>query len=228
MAPHLLRGGCFFFPSSSVIWRRTRPTSVPLLLLSSAFLLLLFMSTVAFLLLILPTLFNFLVSNAPLLYRSLHSWLSPPYLYLVINGIIVSIAASSRFHHPHPSHDHLLILHASDDKQQQQPATTTTTTPPPPPRPIITSSYDDGDDYDHDLRRLSNAADADISTCTQVQVQQAAAEELVIDADLLLPLSIGIGKEQHSIEHKPLLSARFTAQRKGVTAGGPSTPKEGK
>ncbi|XP_039169755.1 uncharacterized protein LOC104445350 [Eucalyptus grandis] len=34
----------------------------------------------------------------PLLWLSLLSWLEPPYIYLVINGIIVTIAASSRLH----------------------------------------------------------------------------------------------------------------------------------
>ncbi|KAF8029784.1 hypothetical protein BT93_E2268 [Corymbia citriodora subsp. variegata] len=34
----------------------------------------------------------------PLLWLSLLSWLEPPYIYLVINGIIFTIAASSRLH----------------------------------------------------------------------------------------------------------------------------------
>ncbi|KAI6704996.1 hypothetical protein NL676_007958 [Syzygium grande] len=34
----------------------------------------------------------------PLLWLSLLSWLEPPYIYLVINGIIATIAASSRLH----------------------------------------------------------------------------------------------------------------------------------
>ncbi|KAF8031385.1 hypothetical protein BT93_D0550 [Corymbia citriodora subsp. variegata] len=34
---------------------------------------------------------------------SLHSWFRPPYLFVVVNGIIVAIAATSRcFHHPQP------------------------------------------------------------------------------------------------------------------------------
>ncbi|KAK9089424.1 hypothetical protein Scep_028506 [Stephania cephalantha] len=35
--------------------------------------------------------------SIPLLYNSLRSWLTPPYLYFVINGIIIIIVASSRF-----------------------------------------------------------------------------------------------------------------------------------
>ncbi|KAG9452752.1 hypothetical protein H6P81_005656 [Aristolochia fimbriata] len=47
----------------------------------------------------LPTILSFLLYELPLLYGSLHSWLTPPYLYFVINGIIITIAASSRFQH---------------------------------------------------------------------------------------------------------------------------------
>ncbi|XP_008777616.2 uncharacterized protein LOC103697522 [Phoenix dactylifera] len=45
---------------------------------------------------------GFLVSEIPRMYGFLLSWLTPPYLYFVINGIILSIAASSRFQKPAP------------------------------------------------------------------------------------------------------------------------------
>ncbi|XP_042507315.1 uncharacterized protein LOC122083538 [Macadamia integrifolia] len=47
----------------------------------------------------LPVISDFLLSQLPLLWISLRSWFTPPYLYVVINGIIITIAASSRFHH---------------------------------------------------------------------------------------------------------------------------------
>ncbi|KAH0455142.1 hypothetical protein IEQ34_017066 [Dendrobium chrysotoxum] len=44
-----------------------------------------------------PSVANFLVAGAPQFYGSVASWLTPPYLYLIVNGIIISIAATSRY-----------------------------------------------------------------------------------------------------------------------------------
>ncbi|XP_039061747.1 uncharacterized protein LOC120206065 [Hibiscus syriacus] len=44
-----------------------------------------------------PLVLDFSVSQAPLLWSTFRSWLKPPYLYVIINGIIITIAASSRF-----------------------------------------------------------------------------------------------------------------------------------
>ncbi|CAN1149724.1 hypothetical protein LINPERPRIM_LOCUS18598 [Linum perenne] len=46
-----------------------------------------------------PLVRDFSVYQAPVLWSSLSSWLRPPYLYVIINCIIITIAASSRFHH---------------------------------------------------------------------------------------------------------------------------------
>ncbi|XP_058088555.1 uncharacterized protein LOC131235372 [Magnolia sinica] len=46
-----------------------------------------------------PMLREFFISVVPQIWRCILSWLTPPYLYFVINGIIISIAASSKFHH---------------------------------------------------------------------------------------------------------------------------------
>ncbi|KAL3627660.1 hypothetical protein CASFOL_029023 [Castilleja foliolosa] len=42
------------------------------------------------------------MNEIPAIWSVILSWLKPPYLYLVINGIIITIAASSRFHHSKP------------------------------------------------------------------------------------------------------------------------------
>ncbi|KAL8160190.1 hypothetical protein V2J09_001727 [Rumex salicifolius] len=50
-----------------------------------------------------PHIYNLTAAaNPPEIWNSMRSWLRPPFLYLVVNGIIISIAASSRlFHHHH-------------------------------------------------------------------------------------------------------------------------------
>ncbi|KAI3955970.1 hypothetical protein MKW98_006330 [Papaver atlanticum] len=45
-----------------------------------------------------PVVLEFMISEVPVFWSSLLSWLTPPYLYVIINGIIITIAASSRFH----------------------------------------------------------------------------------------------------------------------------------
>ncbi|KAI3890946.1 hypothetical protein MKW92_030690 [Papaver armeniacum] len=45
-----------------------------------------------------PVVLEFIISEVPVFWTSLLSWLTPPYLYVIINGIIITIAASSRFH----------------------------------------------------------------------------------------------------------------------------------
>ncbi|CAO2842711.1 unnamed protein product [Amaranthus hypochondriacus] len=48
------------------------------------------------------------VSDFTTSFSALRSWLQPPYLYFIINAIIITIVASSRFHHNHhapPSKD---------------------------------------------------------------------------------------------------------------------------
>ncbi|GMI93386.1 hypothetical protein like AT1G61260 [Hibiscus trionum] len=62
-----------------------------------------------------PLVMEFSVSQAPLLWTTFRSWLKPPYLYVVINGIIITIAASSRFHQNHGENEQ------AEPMQQQQP-----------------------------------------------------------------------------------------------------------
>ncbi|KAJ9182827.1 hypothetical protein P3X46_006777 [Hevea brasiliensis] len=56
-----------------------------------------------------PVVTDFAVSELPVVYSSVLSWLRPPYLYLVINGIIMSIVASS-----------MLQLQKSEEPSKQQ------------------------------------------------------------------------------------------------------------
>lgn len=49
-----------------------------------------------------PMVFEFSVSHLPFIWSSCKSLLRPPYLYVVINAIIITIAASSMFHKDRP------------------------------------------------------------------------------------------------------------------------------
>ncbi|XP_052202839.1 uncharacterized protein LOC127808363 [Diospyros lotus] len=68
-----------------------------------------------------PLVMSFLANEVPLIWSILISWLRPPYLYFVINGIIITIAATSRFHHKNESEAPIV--------------------PPKPPHPDLTLDY---------------------------------------------------------------------------------------
>ncbi|KAJ8761528.1 hypothetical protein K2173_001663 [Erythroxylum novogranatense] len=82
-----------------------------------------------------PLVLDFSVSQAPHIWGSLSSWLKPPYLYVVINCIIITIAASSRYHRDHDYdeasiHDEeermpnskVILSHRSDEFERQSAA----------------------------------------------------------------------------------------------------------
>ncbi|XP_076940640.1 uncharacterized protein LOC143609903 [Bidens hawaiensis] len=50
-----------------------------------------------------PFMFSFAVNGLPAIWSVVATWLKPPYLYVIINGIIITIAASTRFQHNHQS-----------------------------------------------------------------------------------------------------------------------------
>ncbi|CAN7090863.1 unnamed protein product [Brassica rapa subsp. narinosa] len=52
-----------------------------------------------------PVAVDFSVSQAPIMWSSLLSWLKPPYLYILTNGIIITIVASSKYYRSTSHHD---------------------------------------------------------------------------------------------------------------------------
>lgn len=63
---------------------------------------------------VLPFVTDFAVSELPIMYSSVISWLQPPYLYLVINCIIISILASSKLQLQKPSQEQQVPLPPAD------------------------------------------------------------------------------------------------------------------
>ncbi|GLT67342.1 hypothetical protein SLA2020_396580 [Shorea laevis] len=78
--------------------------------------------SVAFILkLCVPLISDFIVSDVPSLYSVMLSYLRPPYLYLLINGIIISIVASSRFQRKADATDHNKTVSSVPAAQQAVP-----------------------------------------------------------------------------------------------------------
>ncbi|KAF5475607.1 hypothetical protein F2P56_007399 [Juglans regia] len=174
-----------------------------------------------------PLALEFSASHLPLIWASLLSWLKPPYLFFIINGIIIGIAVTSRFHH---NHHH-------DGSERQVPDDD------PPPRRTPTeeisselSVYHYSTDATHQLKR--EEATYEVSEVTKAVVvmngyaeseAEAEAEEDDDDNDealgwkstgnqtkRLYPSETQL-TEYFSPAEKPLVSVRF-GHRKPVKA----------
>ncbi|KAL4201954.1 hypothetical protein AMTRI_Chr02g261390 [Amborella trichopoda] len=76
---------------------RTKMAKSVILTLKVLFLSMAVVSTAIFLKFSLPVLMEFMAYEVPILCDQIKGWLTPPYLYIVINCIIITIAASSSF-----------------------------------------------------------------------------------------------------------------------------------
>ncbi|KAI8525414.1 hypothetical protein RHMOL_Rhmol13G0228900 [Rhododendron molle] len=85
-------------------------------------------ASVAFLMnLSVPLITHFVLHQIPLIWSTFVSLLRPPYIYFVVNGIIITIAATSRFHHLKP-----------DGSTQSEPSAVESK---PPPSDLVHSGY---------------------------------------------------------------------------------------
>lgn len=113
-----------------------------------------------------PLVLYFSVHQAPLIWSSFVSWLKPPYLYVVINCIIITIFASSRFHHKH---------HDDEDQQEQEQVQV------PVPK-ISTESIRQPDRFDYpemqmsteEIRFGSVESTAEVVVCEQPREEKAS------------------------------------------------------
>ncbi|XP_010905120.1 uncharacterized protein [Elaeis guineensis] len=165
-----------------------------------------------------PSIIKFLASEFPRMYVSLLSWLTPPYLYFVINGIIISIAASSRFQKPAPE--------GLDPSGSVPSVANSTVIQPPlyvPPTEEYVAKVAEGVRPEFVEPAVYGGAEVEGSG-VEMAAAAAAAEEVEGEEDFVISRSSWSPKRRESREtateysavtEKPLVSVRF-GHRKNV------------
>lgn len=147
-----------------------------------------------------PFVKDFSVSRAPAIWSSFVSWLKPPYLYLIINAIIITIAASSRLY----QNDHVSSTDPTPSdvgyemKYEQQQMIVVAEEENKAPDFEEKSVVVSGDDAALDVGNYGDAA-------TWTPLQRTDSLEIPTEFDLLAE------------KEKPLVSARFV-HRKPIKA----------
>ncbi|KAL7130123.1 hypothetical protein ABFS83_13G112800 [Erythranthe nasuta] len=172
------------------------------------------------------------VSGAPAAWSVLLSWLKPPYLYLIINGIILTIAVTSRFHHhgqpAEPSspssavRSHHLIsvktpppsIYASSFSVQSD-ITTTAEDPSPAPAEVVVQEVVDDTEVVELKPVIVNGSTVDIETDEEIVASNEGEDvfnESAFDYNTL-PQEIISPEVQLQFllpaREKPLVSSRF-------------------
>ncbi|KAJ8754688.1 hypothetical protein K2173_010779 [Erythroxylum novogranatense] len=155
-----------------------------------------------------PSVTELAASDLPVVYSSILSWLRPPYLYFVINFIIISIVASSKLQH----------------QKTDQPFTTV----------VVTSANVKSFDYDVPAKYVEDGYSygsdmEEVAAKAVVEERVFIAEDMTVldGGELVSNRMAGAPQRSDSMEFsadkedtsKPLISARF-GRRKAITEGG--------
>lgn len=151
---------------------------------------------------------NFAVSELPIMYSSVLSWLQPPYLYLVVNCIIISIVASSKLQLQKPNQEQQVPLPSSADIIAS-------------PVQVENISVRARSDYDNDAAVVSSYQYGSNYQDSDVDWKAAAVEDCTVKTIGVYEREEG-GKAAPSMEflfekEKPLVSARL-GRRKSLKA----------
>ncbi|CAL9107181.1 unnamed protein product [Musa textilis] len=167
-----------------------------------------------------PPIRRLLVTEAPRAYASLLAWLTPPYLYFVLNAIILSIAAASRFHKP------------STDSTDRVPISPTEMVVHPPEY-MLPAEDQEGHSWDAPSTRLVAAVSEEyygggeqeamvLGQEETVAKAEAAGEEEEVEQELASSRSGWTPERMASPEfptEKPLVSARLGHRKKSTPDG---------
>ncbi|XP_075664472.1 uncharacterized protein LOC142634080 [Castanea sativa] len=138
-----------------------------------------------------PMVMEFSTSHVPVTWASLLSWLKPPYVYVIINGIIITIAVSSRFHRRH-HHSSSSAAASSADPHHAYPTPSSADIPP------------------EDFAVLEDSTVVpEVKNIAAVVVVNEEEEYVAPSATWTPEKEVAISSEYLSPAEKPLVSERF-------------------
>ncbi|KAL2523930.1 Protein of unknown function (DUF761) [Abeliophyllum distichum] len=166
-----------------------------------------------------PVIIRFTVHEIPALWSILLSWMKPPYLYVIINGIIIIIAAASRFHHsesePSVQSENLVSMKtppSSEFASLSTPIEISNVVEEPPAavdEALVCESEDRVVEVKHVLVNDSEVAKAEADDVDEFIVSNSTytPPQEIISPPFLLP-----------VREKPLVSSRFGNHRKTLSS----------